>query len=388
MEAIRNVLRSPIRNSLTIGGITIGVIVLIVMGAMSEKLHLLVEGGKEYYTGKITVIDGQSQGFFYLPQFPHSLEAEIREVDGVRAAFSQATVSIDKEPDVTVGLPPQILGYQPEEIDYETFHLTINKGRQMRTGDRGVAVLGSDLVTKFNGVKIGDTIKLRGKPFKVIGITDKRFNNVDSYVGIPFEDIQPILKRLRTLRDIETKPNQKWATMIQVYPEKGESINTVVKRIKQAVPDVKVYGPEGMIKGVESSTRIIRYILFSVAFISLLVGSLSIVNTMTMAVNERTREIGIRKAVGGTRLSFISQFLSEAAVMSTVAGCIGIGIGWAITAIANQQTQGSGIELFVITPRLVLGTMTLSVVLGPIAGLIPALRASRLQPVTALARQG
>ncbi len=138
---------------------------------------------------------------------------------------------------------------------------------------------------------------------------------------------------------------------------------------------------------MRSTTRIFDEIVFGAALVALLISALSIVNTMTIAVTERTREIGIRKAIGAGDGDILREFLGEAATIGLVGGVLGIAGGIAVTVAINARNAGSGsLELFAITPRLALGALAFSVALSIAAGLFPAIRAARLDPTVALRR--
>jgi putative ABC transport system permease protein len=135
---------------------------------------------------------------------------------------------------------------------------------------------------------------------------------------------------------------------------------------------------------VTSQVAIFNAIIFGVALISLLVGGLSVMNTMTMSISERIREIGIRKAIGASKGKIIKQFLIESAIMSMFGGITGLFLGWVFVTVANSIGNQSGTTLFLLTPRLAIGSIIFAFILGIVSGLIPAWRAARMNPVEAL----
>jgi ABC-type antimicrobial peptide transport system permease subunit len=128
-------------------------------------------------------------------------------------------------------------------------------------------------------------------------------------------------------------------------------------------------------------------IVFGAALIALIVGAFSIVNTMTIAVAERTREIGIRKAIGARDGDVLREFLIEAGAIGALGGLAGIVTGAIVVAYVNARSAGGGnLALFALSPRVVAGAFAFSVILSILAGVIPAFAAARLAPTEALRR--
>jgi putative ABC transport system permease protein len=160
----------------------------------------------------------------------------------------------------------------------------------------------------------------------------------------------------------------------------------VARRIR-FLTGLEARDPRSTAANVESTTRLFDAIIFGAAFVALVVGAISIVNTMTIAVTERTREIGIRKAIGAGDRDILAEFVAEAIAIGAVGGAVGIAVGFAIVAIIDAHNASHGdVELFAVTPRLALGAFVFSVALSALAGLVPAFRAARLAPTEALRR--
>ena len=147
---------------------------------------------------------------------------------------------------------------------------------------------------------------------------------------------------------------------------------------------MKASGPSAFKKQVVDGMKIFNSIIFGIAMISLLVGGLSVINTMTMSVAERTKEIGIRKAIGASHPAIMRQFVAESALIGFVGGMLGLALGYAIAQGLNLAGQASSTELFLVTGRLALGSLTFALVLGAFSGIYPAWHAARLDPVKAL----
>ena len=135
---------------------------------------------------------------------------------------------------------------------------------------------------------------------------------------------------------------------------------------------------------VGSTTLIFNAIIIGVAVISLVVGGLSVINTMAMSVTERTREIGIKRAIGGSRRRIIRELVTEAGLIGVIGGLIGLALGAVVVFLANEAGRSSGTSLFDLTPGTAVFAVAFSTILGTVAGVVPAWNAARLDPVAAL----
>jgi putative ABC transport system permease protein len=383
VRTIKNVFRRKMRAALTISGIMIGVFALIVMGAMAEKITLLVDGGTKYYGDKVTMTAGTGGGMGVGTE-PLSTKTvkEVEKVEGVaRASASIMLLQSTKPSSVNMGIPPMIGGIDGRSKGYESFKITYAEGREIKAGENGVAVVGADMVKKLNA-KVGQNITVRGETFKVVGIMDKTLTAPDSEVVVSMHDMQNLyVKQLPVMLRDKVDPNTV-ATGLTVYIKKGQNPETVAKRINKQFPNFTATGPKAFKEQVANSMKIFTSIIFGIALISLLVGGLSVVNTMTMAVSERTREIGIRKAIGATSKAIVRQFLAESAVISLSGGLLGLLFGAGFVAMANMGNAGT--PLFLLTFRLVAGSLSFALVLGLLSGLYPSYHAARMNPVSAL----
>jgi putative ABC transport system permease protein len=383
MRLLRNVFRRKLRAFLTISGIVIGVFALVVMGSMAEKINLLVEGGTRWYGDKVTVSDGSSNNAF--ASTPISIEKipEIEAVDGVAAASGSLMLLLDEEGGMTMGMPAMIIGTDLRGVEYESFEVNFSDGRDMQPGERGVAVVGSDLVQKLDA-QVGETITLRGREFEVVGIMEKTLTAPDTTVSIALADAQEIFyEELPTAFQGQVDAAT-LANGITVYLKPGYDPEQMAKNIQAQVPGIKASGPSMFEDQVASGVRIFNAIIFGVALISLLVGGLSVINTMTMSVYERIREIGIRKAIGASHAQVIRQFLTESATIGLIGGLGGLVLGWVFVTLANAAGNDSGTALFLLTARLAVGSVLFAVALGTLSGIYPAWHAARLHPVVAL----
>ena len=160
----------------------------------------------------------------------------------------------------------------------------------------------------------------------------------------------------------------------------------MAERITKQVPNVTAESPERQIADIRQAMAIFQAIVLSGSLLAAIVGGLSVVNTMIMSVRERTREIGLKKAVGAGEGAIVGEYLLEAAMIGLLGGIVGIVLGSILAQVLNAAffEALSGAPLFLVTPRLVALTMAFAVAIGGVAGLYPAWSASRLDPVQAL----
>jgi len=388
MRYLRNLGRRPMRTILTILGITIGIWALVVFGSMANKINALVAGGSSYYADKITVSDatGQLGGFASAPMSLATAD-KIRAVDGVNVVTSNVMMLMDDQASaVTMGTPPMITGGLPDaDQGLERFPLTYAEGRARTTADEGsnVTVLGSDIARKFDK-HVGDTIELKGVPFTVIGILAPTLTAPDQSASVPLAAAQQLL--IKTLppmvRDKLTASDI--ATSMVVYPKAGQDIEALATRIEADVPGISTMTGKDFDKQIGGATSILNSVLVGIALISLLVGGLSVVNTMAMSIAERTREIGIKRAIGGSRSRIVRELVIESALIGFIGGTVGLILGAVVVLAVNEAGRASGTILFDLTAGTAIAAVAFSTVLGAIAGFVPALHAARLDPVRAL----
>ena len=384
MRVLRNIFRRKLRAFLTIFGITIGVVALVVMGALAEKLQLLVDGGVDYYGDKVVVTGPGSIGGFGTEPLSRDLIGELETIDGVTRASGSIMMLLDEELSaVSFGVPANINGEDGRAEGYESFQVRFADGRSWEPGERGVVAVGADLVTKLDA-EVGGEVEIRGETFQVVGILEKTLTAPDQAVSMSLEDAQDLYVASLPAAVRETVDARELVTSIAVYLEEGRDPDTMAEVIGEEFPEVMAMGPEGFRTSVEEPLSIFNQIIYAVAFISLLVGGLSVINTMTMSVAERTREIGVRKAIGASDGAIMRQFIAESAVIGLIGGLGGLLAGWGIVVAANSAGAASATELFLLTPRLAVGAVAFAVFLGVLSGLYPAWHAARLNPVEAL----
>jgi putative ABC transport system permease protein len=383
MRLLRELSRRKLRTALTITGITIGIWALVVFSSMANKINGLVGQGTEFYADKIIVTDGEN-----FSTSPIRLEAgeEIAEIAGVAAVDAQIQVLWEADGSgANFAVPDMVIGLIPgADAGHETFALNLATGRMLTADDNAnVVVLGSTLAQK-HGVAAGDYVEIRGASFEVLGTLEPTLTSPDTNALIPLATAQQIYLSDLPPLIAEALVADELVNQIVVYPEAGADIPAVAADIEANVENTATMTGADFDADIGATTAIFNAIIIGVAAISLVVGGLSVVNTMAMSVAERTREIGIKRAIGGPRGRIIRELVAEAGVIGLIGGLIGLGLGAVAVVLANEAGRASGTVLFELTVPTALFTLAFSTILGMLAGIIPAWSAARLDPVSAL----
>jgi len=276
--------------------------------------------------------------------------------------------------------------------DYATIKsVTLTSGRYITTEDvdssARVAVLGPTVVTNLfgdaNASVIGQVIKVNNVPFQVIGVTTATgstgFQSSDDMITAPITTVQARLIGKKTIRNILVSASS--ADLMQMA--QNEITTTLHKAHKIAAgktDDFTVQNQADTLATMTGITQTLTMLLGGIAGISLLVGGIGIMNIMLVSVTERTREIGIRKAIGAKSRDILMQFLIEAVVLSVLGGGIGIAIGYGGSSLAGQALKMSTS----ISPTSVLVAFCFSAAIGIIFGVFPARKAAAMDPIDAL----
>ena len=261
----------------------------------------------------------------------------IRGLDGVAAVDAQIQLLFDEEAGVSFGIPELIIGAIPgADEGHEQFQLELATGRMLTPEDDGdVVVLGSTIATSHD-VTSGDTIEIRGRDFEVVGTLQPTLTAPDTTALVPLSAAQEMfIETLPPLITDSVEPDE-LVNQIVVYPDEGVDVDVLAAQIEDAVANSATLTGAEFDEQVGASTAIFNAIIVGVAVISLVVGGLSVINTMAMSVAERTREIGIKRAIGGSRGRIIRALVAEAGLIGLIGGLIGLGLGALVVVLANE----------------------------------------------------
>lgn len=390
VAVLHNLRSRALRTALTVGGIAIGIIALIVVGSLAERLQTIVGRSNALNGNDIFAVSTgfDRDGSVTTAAAFNRAARQIRTFRGVRDVVAEVIVPYgapaggNGDPG-RFGPPAFVFGFPPAAHAYAGFAPQIETGRDLRTGDTRAAVIGADFAAAA-AAGIGSTIAIYGNSFHVVGIIEKSFTLFDAAIVVPFAQAQELM--LQDVPPSVTALPHAPATALMVVVDPHADTGVLARRIN-LVTGLHARDPKATAASFATVTSIFDAIIFGAALIALVVGAFSIVNTMTIAVTERTREIGIRKAIGASDADILREFVVEAAVIGALGAGVGIFAGALIVTFVNARNAAVGnLELFALSPRLIAGSFAFAVGLSVVAGLVPALSAARLDPTEALRR--
>jgi len=393
--ALRALRRNKMRTLLTMLGIIIGVGAVIAMVAIGNGAKAQIESeianmGQNVimvFSGSLTR-GGVRGGWGSAPTLTlEDAQAILREVPGVVAVSPEVRSSFR----IAVGNQDwytQVLGVSAEYLQIRNWACEAGTGfseMDVRSANK-VAILGRTVATQLFGDEnpIGKIVRIRNIPFTVVGVLKSRgFSMVgfdqDDLVLVPYTTAMRRLLNVTNLRTIIVQ-----AQSAQLLPFIQDQITLLLRQLHKIGADKEddftVRTQQDIAEFATAQSRTMTILLGAIAGVSLIVGGIGIMNIMLVSVTERTREIGIRMAVGARPKDILLQFLIEAVTLSVLGGFLGIGLG---VAVAHAIASKTGWPI--LTPMYaVVGAFVFSAVIGIFFGFYPARKASRLDPIEAL----
>ncbi|MCA9737408.1 MAG: ABC transporter permease [Gemmatimonadetes bacterium] len=385
---------NAMRSALTTLGIIIGVAAVIAMVALGEGAQRRVQDQiAAMGTNVLTIRPGQNM-------FRGVSRGDARLfVEDAEALQAGAGGSLMISPEVRGrqqvsylrwNVSNDVIGVWPDYFAINNFKLAA--GRLFDEGEvqgrRRVAVVGSEVPTQLGDTPptllVGRTIQIRGVPFEIVGVLEEKgamgFSRPDDDVFIPLSTAQYRVMGGRDRLNAIYAQVQPGTTMDAAFA----TIDRVVRREHRLAPgedaDFNISNQTDILETFNESNEVFGWLLAGIAAVSLLVGGIGIMNIMLVSVTERTREIGVRKALGATRRTVLMQFLIEALVLCTLGGIIGVGVGvGGATALTNTLGWETAVRM-----DAVLIALGFSAGIGLFFGIWPAQRAAKLDPIESL----
>ena len=379
----------------TVLGIAVGVAGLVALGAMAERITRFIEGGDRFVLGQISVAGegmGMGAGFTAGGLLRAAKIAEIAAVPGVAAAQAQVMLPLKTTTSQFLTLTQELvlgmdLSVPMPNRNYR--ELPVRAGRFLVPGDRRVLVAGTDFAASHR-LAVGGRFEVGGLEWTVVGILDKTLTAPDRFAMVAIEDARELwLRRDPLLVQVLAAGGLGRADLnsgAAVSWRPGQDPDALARRIEREVPGVNVTIPGEVSRLLRESTAFFSALLLGIAALGLVIGGLSLSNTVTAAVFERIRDFGIKRALGATDGQLLREVLGEAVSVSLWGGAVGVGIALAIGQIVDWRLVRDGQQLFLFSPRLLLFAIGFSVVLGALAAAYATLRIVRLSPAEAIRR--
>ncbi len=399
IEALESLNANKLRSGLTVLGIVIGVGAVIAMLAIGQGAQdsitgtisgigtnlLFIFSGNQQTTVRnirpLTVQDVQAMGDPFLAPHVAEVAAMVQGSNIIVAAGGEQTSTT-------------LAGVTPEYFSVRNFKVVEGGeiSEEHLLGRASVVVLGVEVADKLfdrhEGL-VGETVRIENQPFRVIGILEKKggsaFGSQDDVVLIPMTTARTRIVRRATNRVDVIMAQAVDSESVALATSEITSVLQARHRTAIGQDDFTVLSQADFLQTAAAVTGVLTIFLGGIAAISLLVGGIGIMNIMLVSVTERTREIGLRKALGARKRDILIQFLAESSLLSLIGGMIGIFLGWLIAFIVGQIAAANNT---VFNPNVSIDSILLATVfstaIGLFFGIYPANRAATLQPVEAL----
>ncbi|MGC9517079.1 MAG: ABC transporter permease [Methanomicrobiales archaeon] len=361
---IKNPFRNKTRTALAVVGIAIGIATIVALGIITDGLKAATEETLKAGGADFTVVETNVSDMF-LSKIDEDYVNKINQINGVNDSVG-VLLAVSK-----VGDNPYfvLIGIDPNKLSLSGIKIT--EGRAFSASDAKEIIIGKVASEKLNKT-VGDTITLNGDEYKITGIFQTGDLQQDGGAFISINNLQ----------EIEEKEDK--VTMIYVKIKNDADVNQVTKSIEDKYGnDITTIASLEDLQSVDQGLNTIDTASWAISLLAIVIGGIGVINTMIMSVYERTREIGVLKAVGWKNKRILAMILGESLVLTLVAGLVGAIMG--VLAIQVLLAMGmSGFIQPVYTPDVFIRAFGVALIVGLIGGFYPAYRASQLPPTEAL----
>lgn len=392
--AFNNLKRRRLRSWLTMIGIFIGIAAVVALISLGQGLQNTIEEQFEQLgSDKIIIMPkgmgppGSAGGSLILTSKDIKVIENVRGVEYVSGYLVKQGQAKYKD-ESGIGFATGVTAEDFESM-MEISGLGIIDGRGLKDDDKFKVVVGYNHIYKDTWDKpmqIGSTIEMEGYDFKVIGVLDKIGNPIDDSALYVIKDV---LKEILNIEDEESQIIAKTASGFDPV-DVAETIERKLRQFrgeKEGQETFIVQTSEQLLESFSNIFAVVQAVLIGIAAISLLVGGIGIMNTMYTSVLERTKEIGVMKAIGAKNSDILLIFLFESGLLGLIGGIIGIGIGIGLgkfTEYIALNALGTNLLQAAFPWYLIIGALSFSFLIGTLSGILPAMQAAKLKPADAL----
>jgi putative ABC transport system permease protein len=391
---LRNLTRRRLRSWLTMIGIFIGIAAVVALVSLGQGLQKYIDD-EFSKIGRDKVIIQPKGGFGPGTSKVKLTDVDVRTIKGVTGIADAGgiyykPIQLEFNGEIKyffgIGMPTD----ESRKLFDEFLTYDIQHGRNIKKGDKYKAVLGHYFIDQNifdKNIKLGDKVLINGVEFQVVGFYE--------IIGNPSDDTQVYISQ-DTLLELYNIKETEYATIFAKMTAGASPIETVdrveralrrSRNLKEGNEDFEVQTAEELMQSFNTLLNIVEGVLVGIAFISLIVGGIGIMNTMYTAVLERTKEIGILKAVGAKNHDIMLLFLIESGILGLTGGAIGvlIGMGFSklIQLVATAALQTRLLQAY-FPWYLIAGSLLFSFLVGTLSGILPAYQASKQRPVESL----
>lgn len=378
--SISNILHERRRSWLTVIGIFIGIAAVVGLVSIGEGLEQSIVGEFESIgADKIQVVASD---------LTDDDIAVVSRADGVEiaAGYFQTSKPVAYRGETSFALVVGVPTGDGLDMIQEVSSTGVSSGRHLRSTDRTSVVITETIAENLFESEVGvrDKIRINNTDFRVVGIVEPSGPQFESWLFLPIDQARDLFNREAELTRIVVQ-----ARSGEAVDETAENIEEELRRdrgLEEGEEDFTVFTMQDIFRSFQNILGVVQAIVLGIASISLLVGGVGIMNTMYTAVTERTRDIGVMKAVGARNRQILTVFLFESGIIGFIGGVLGVLLGVVLSIGAIQVArQFTSLPVGVaISPQLVIGVLLFSTLVGMVSGVLPARKAARLEPVDAL----
>ncbi|MBI2549297.1 ABC transporter permease [Candidatus Woesearchaeota archaeon] len=393
--SFENLRHKRLRSWLTMIGIVIGIAAIVSLIGLGEGLRAAIMAQFNIAGADVLRVSASSSagppGFSVVNPLTESDLHRIKNVNSVEAAVGRIfqSVTMTSNGQSVAGMMLSMPAGKDRTVMEEIFNFEADKGRLLKDGDRNAVVLGAHFFEEEHfdkQLRVGEKITIDGTSFTIIGFLEEK--------GSFFIDAS-IIANEEVMRSRYNRSDEYDFIGVKVAP--GSDVNKLTedieyvmrqqRKVKKGEEDFSVESPQAIIKSLNNTLLGIQIFVYIIAGISLLVGGIGITNAMYTAVLERTKEIGIMKAVGAKNSTIFTLFFLEAGFLGSFGGFVGASLGTLMAygaASISRVALGTDLISAHVEPWLFIGALLFSFLIGTLAGILPALQAAHKNPVDSL----